>query len=196
MMFSVPPLLLQQADHDWLLSEPKSASLNVEACTLTRIHRSSFSDLNGLSEWLLANPQHYRRLLRRPPSPKDAEDLFTVCPSGLSLNRKYVWRLCDEKRLLGCLEALRSWPEQDVLYIGFLMVDELWRRMGLATRCLELLSEGTLSWGNIRRWRLAVVETDAAALRFWIKSGFVPTGHSEYSPAYGARLVVLEKSVR
>ena len=194
-MSSGNQLLFQESDHDWVLSRPKSA-FKPQACILKRIPGSSSSDFHRLSDWLLTNPQHYLRLLGRQPNLRDAFDLFTVCPSGVGLNRKSVWGMSYEQRYVACLEVLRSWPQRDILFIGFLLVDEHLRRRGLASRCLSLLAESTHHWEGIRRWQLAVVETHVDSMRFWTHAGFIATGRSELSAACGARLVILEKLVR
>lgn len=148
-----------------------------------------------LVELLLANPTYRLQTEHKVPDGRYAMDLLASLPAGARREQKYVWGIWHRGQLVGCLDVIRSWPEAHVLYIGFLMIDERWRRHGLASAVLKLLSERTGGWHGIRRWRLAVLASQEDALAFWRKMGFALTGQEDDAPQFLARLLVMEKPV-
>ena len=162
---------------------------------LRRIRAQNDPDFEQLVDFILANPVYRLQVQQRKPDRSDAVSLLAELPAGARANQKYVWGIWYRGKLVGCLEIIRSWPEVDKLYIGFLMIDERWRRHGLASAALKLLAERTRSWAGIRRWRLAVVETQQDAQEFWKQQGFLATGQLEKRPQYRGRLVVMEKPI-
>ena len=164
-----------------------------DAWSLRRVARAAGPEFEQLVGFMLANPVYRLQTQGRPHQRRDAVDLAQDLPAGASAGQKYLWTLWHHDRLVGCLEVLRGWPQAHVVYIGFLMTDERQRHRGHARAALRLLAQRTRSWPGVRRWRLAVVDSQEDALRFWRRAGFAPTGEQQLRDSYRRPLVVMER---
>lgn len=165
-----------------------------DAWSLRRVRGGSGPDFEQLAAFVLANPAYRLQTQGRMAQRRDALDLATELPAGAKPAQKYLWTLWHHDHLVGCLEVLRGWPHAHTVYIGFLMTDERQRQRGHARAALRLLAQRTRAWPGVRRWRLAVVDSQEDALRFWRRAGFAPTGEQQVSDGYRRPLVVMERA--
>lgn len=131
-------------------------------------------------------------------SPRAAEDLLAACPPGIPSDRKYVWGIWSEGKLIGVIDLIRGFPRSGVAMLGLLLLREDQQKAGagsLAFRQMEAIVKG---WPEIDTLRIGVVRTNGLVLPFWQKMGFRETG--ELRPyengACRSETVVLEKSLR
>jgi GNAT superfamily N-acetyltransferase len=64
-------------------------------------------------------------------------------------------------------------PEQHAT-IGYLWVEERWRRMGLARSLFAAVADWARSQEDVSHFEMAVLTADAAAAEFWRAIGFAP----------------------
>lgn len=79
--------------------------------------------------------------------------------------------------------------------LGLMLISEPHRGKGIGRRALQLLERFVQDWGTCDRIRIAVVQSNAGVMPFWISQGFTPTGESR-AYRYGSvqsEVVVLEK---
>jgi GNAT superfamily N-acetyltransferase len=152
-------------------------------------------DVDDLVRLILDNPRYRLETQHRMPVPADAMELLQSLPPKASAAQKYVWGLWLGDHMIGYLEVIRQWPHAHHLYIGSLLIAERSQRQGHGRSALAMLAARTHAWSGIRRWRLAVVESQTGAMSFWRDCGFVATGQQQRSPFYPASLHVMEKLV-
>ncbi|MFO1329007.1 MAG: GNAT family N-acetyltransferase [Rubrivivax sp.] len=171
-----------------------SSAAGLEAWSLRRVARAEGPEFEQLVTFMVANPAYRLQTQGRVHQRRDAVDLAQDLPAGATPAQKYLWTLWHDERVVGCLEVLRGWPQAHTVYIGFLMTDERQRHRGHARAALRLLAQRSRSWSGVRRWRLAVVDSQEDALRFWRRAGFAPTGEQLVSDSYRRPLVVMERA--
>ncbi|QRO01407.1 GNAT family N-acetyltransferase [Archangium violaceum] len=109
--------------------------------------------------------------------PDAAEAILESLPPGKTLEDKFAFGLYAEgkKELLGVLDAVRGFPEQDEWIIGLLMIDPDHRRAGLGARFVGAFEQWVRGQGAAGI-RLVVQEQNPDALRFWQRQGYEVTG--------------------
>jgi ribosomal protein S18 acetylase RimI-like enzyme len=171
------------------------AQLGQAPLTMRRIADAQSTDFPALVALIVANPRYRLETQQRRSTRDDALSIVNDLPPHAKAAQKYVWGVWHGKVLIGCLEVVRHWPQAHHLYIGQLTVAERWQRQGHGQAVMAMLAERSRSWPGVRRWRLAVVASQAGAIAFWRRLGFSDTGQRETSPAYRVPLVVMEKVV-
>jgi GNAT superfamily N-acetyltransferase len=164
----------------------------------------------GAMMFLRRRAECLRRLLARPlprgpgDGPMSRQDdmdaasaaaLLRTLPPRAQGDQKYLWALRQDGRLVGVLDVVRCWPHRHTLTIGLLMIDHGLQRCGLGSAALQALEQRSCAWRGIRRWRVAVVGSQAGALAFWRRAGFVDTGQRREVPGQAAPQWVFEKIV-
>ena len=91
--------------------------------------------------------------------------------------------------LIGVLDFRLHWPDEQVVYIGMVMVAEPYQRQGIGTQAWALLKPWLVDQAGMQRARLAVEQFNHAALPFFESLGFTLTGESN-------RIKVGDKFVR
>lgn len=121
-------------------------------------------------------PGYSLRACGRLPAPGDAEDLFTSRPSGCSGEAKYVFGVRAGGVMVGVLDAVRGHPDADSAFLGLLLFAESDQGKGYGAAALREFEAVVSAWPEVRRLRLAVLETNAGVIPFWERMGFARTG--------------------
>lgn len=124
----------------------------------------------------LREPRYWRETQRPLMTAPGVASFLDKVPPGATREQKFVWALRVDGHLVGCLDAVRSWPQRHIVTIGWLIVDAAHRREGLATEAFGALVKRCRGWPGVRQLRLSVVETQADAIGFWRAHGFRETG--------------------
>lgn len=110
-----------------------------------------------------------------PPDPHAARDLLTEVPPDHPPRDKFVIGVWTDDGLTAIIDLLRDFPQPHVWYLGLLLVAPEARGSGFGARIVEALKAWVRSHDG-RAIRLAVQDQNPAALRFWLRQGFVQTG--------------------
>jgi ribosomal protein S18 acetylase RimI-like enzyme len=105
----------------------------------------------------------------------EARRLSAELPPGRTRDDKRLFAIEADGRSVGCVELVVGYPRPDVVMLGLLLVAEADQRRGVGARALALVEEIARVAG-CPRIRLGVVRENAAALAFWRRQGFAPTG--------------------
>ena len=95
----------------------------------------------------------------------------------------------DSIELVGVLDFRLHWPDEQVVYIGMVMVAEPYQRQGIGTQAWALLKPWLVDQAEMQHARLAVEQFNPTALQFFESLGFTLTGESN-------RIKVGDKFVR
>ena len=160
-----------------------------------RVHGRGDPRFDELCALVCRDSQYWRQTQHDQMTPSSAASLLAALPMPTRPDHKYLWSLYRDDALVGCLDVVRNWPAKHTLSLGFLMIDARFRGQGIGRAALTHLRERTRSWAEIQRWRVAVVQTQADALRFWNAARFVETGEARQAPGQLAPLIVLERRI-
>ena len=106
-----------------------------------------------------------------PPALSDARALFTDVPPEKQPQDQTVlgWQGTDELDAL--VAILRDYPAEGIWYLGLMLVDPALRRQGMGRSLYATVEQWAAAQGATEI-RLAVLEENAAAERFWRSLGF------------------------
>ena len=132
------------------------------------------SDTHLLQPLLDRCEDYHQLVYGRPALPDQARSIPSERPPGLAPGQAHLIALRDAQGgLAGVLEALRDFPAQGEWYIGLLLLAPEARGQGRGEAVLSAYEAHVRANGG-RLLRLAVVEHNTAARRFWERMGFQP----------------------
>ena len=105
-------------------------------------------------------------------SPAAAEELFQSLPPGGSLSNKLVAGIFHPRgEIDGVLEVMKHYPEENIWWIGLLLLVPDTRNQGVGRSLLEAFMDFARANGG-KAIMLGVVEDNRSAYRFWTQNGF------------------------
>lgn len=108
----------------------------------------------------------------QPPLPTAALEEFEALPPGKNLDDKFIFGLFDPSdRLIGVLESVRHYPDDETWWVGLLMLAPNYRQKGLGAQFYKVFETWVATQGN-PRISLSVIEANEAGLQFWKQMGF------------------------
>lgn len=113
----------------------------------------------------------------RAPTSEDAALLIEERPETLDLDRKLLLGLRQRGRLVGVLELLLGYPDDETWYLGLLVFDPALRGAGLGAAVYAAIRQWAVASGA-RAMRLVVQEQNPSARRFWQAMGFREIGRT------------------
>ena len=117
------------------------------------------------------------RVTGHPPGPADAQSTLLLVPEGRSPEDKAPFVVWASDELVGVLDLLLRYPDEETVYIGLLLIDRARQGQGIGTAAYQALERDLLPrWPWARRLRLSVVRTNEQVLGFWRRLGFTETG--------------------
>jgi ribosomal protein S18 acetylase RimI-like enzyme len=112
-----------------------------------------------------------------PPGPADAQSTLMFVPEARSPDDKAAFGIWADDQLVGILDLPLRYPDEEIVYVGLLLVDRARQGQGIGTAaCQALDREVATRWPWARRLRLSVVRTNDQVLGFWRRMGFAETG--------------------
>lgn len=139
------------------------------AVTAFRFHAGNI----GLAQTFLeANPAYSEMVAGRPPLPDEAERELTDFPASIPPEDVHVLGLRLAGELVGFAGILRAWPVQGISFIGLFQIAESRHGTGTAHTVYGALERWMIERFSPRWLRLAVVEVNARARRFWERAGY------------------------
>jgi GNAT superfamily N-acetyltransferase len=105
------------------------------------------------------------------PTLQDARDELVDLPSGKTMYDKFFGGYWKDGTLLGCVDLIRGYPDDNIAYLGLLLFAESHHGHGLGVQALNHVIELARSW-QCNALRLAVIDKNTRGLRFWLREGF------------------------
>jgi uncharacterized protein len=117
------------------------------------------------------------RVTGHPPGPADAQSTLMFVPEGKSPDDKAVFGVWAGDELVGILDLLLRYPDDETLYLGLLLIDRDRQGQGIGAAACQALERDLLPrWQWARRLRLSVLRSNDQVLGFWRRMGFTETG--------------------
>jgi RimJ/RimL family protein N-acetyltransferase len=132
-----------------------------------------------LQALLESDPDYTVRVTGYPPGPSDALSLLMMRPESVPESRKVVLGVFERGALVAVVDLLRGYPAPEYVFIGLLLVEGVRQRQGVGAAALAAVERYAGQWPEARRFRLAVVDTNAPVLGFWLRMGFEATGEAK-----------------
>jgi ribosomal protein S18 acetylase RimI-like enzyme len=134
-------------------------------------------ELAALQRVIESDQDYALRVTGHPPGPADAQSTLMFVPEGSSPDDKAPFGVWHDGELVGVLDLLLRYPDDETVYLGLLLIDRAHQRQGIGTAAVQTLERDLLPrWPWARRLRLSVVRTNDQTLGFWRRLGFTETG--------------------
>ena len=110
------------------------------------------------------------------PSSNAAAEVFSAIPENFNYDKKFVIGVWLENELIGIMDLLRGYPNNETAMLGLLLLKEKYQGKGLGKKSFEELLIFINSWAEINKMRISVIENNRQVLEFWHSLGFIETG--------------------
>jgi ribosomal protein S18 acetylase RimI-like enzyme len=136
------------------------------------MHRLTFEDIGAIQELSEKCLDFMLLVDGRPAEPASVEEDFLFVPPGHTVDNKFVFGIFDaHKEMVGILDTMCGYPEEDTWWIGLLMLAPETRSKGNGEKVLE----GFTAYVQVQGCQaimLGVVEENQRAQQFWSRMGF------------------------
>ena len=152
--------------------------------------------LKALRSVLIGAPGYSTLVCGHPSDGSTAEAIFRERPPDTSAEQKYLFGIYLADDMIGCLDAIRGWPDAGTCHIGLLLLDERYQRHGYGREAMRLLQAEVQQWHGVATLRIGVVANNSPAFPFWRAMGFTETGERKQNPAFTSDIVIMTAPLR
>lgn len=146
--------------------------------------------LQGLLE---AAPDYSLTVEGRLPSPTDGIEAFRALPAGKERKDKLIGTYLYQDIPIGCVDLVRGHPEPHIAFLGLLLFAKARQRHGHGVAALRHIKELARAW-SCTTLRLAVIDTNFQAFRFWKREGFIEI-HRKPTTKYTGAAIIMETAL-
>ncbi|MCA8097877.1 GNAT family N-acetyltransferase [Burkholderia contaminans] len=168
-------------------------SLEYPMLTARPLVSESASDRANVLRVFIEAPSYTALVKGRSPAKEDVDDFFFGKPVSANAAQKSVFGFFVEREMIGCADVIRSYPTDDCIWIGLMLLTEANQGRGYGKAALRLLIEMASECGY-RSIQLAVVSTNPRASAFWQREGFEEIRRAS-SPEFTGDLIVMQRSI-
>jgi ribosomal protein S18 acetylase RimI-like enzyme len=145
--------------------------------TLREVTGDDPAELAALQRVMESDEEFALRVTGHPPGPADAQSTLLFVPEGNSPDDKAPFGVWADGELVGVLDLLLRYPDEETVCLGLLQIDRRLQGRGIGAAACRALERDLLPrWPWARRLRLSVVRTNDQVLSFWRRMGFAETG--------------------
>ena len=105
------------------------------------------------------------------PNEATVAKYFDDIPKGVPLNKALKLGMFSDGRMVGLLDLVCGYPNDDDWYIGLLLIAPVARNRGFGKRVVDRIVQAG-SARKVKRVLLAVLEENTAGRAFWSREGF------------------------
>jgi len=129
----------------------------------------------------------------KPPSPTSAEETFAALPPHNHKADKYVFGFYLENTVIGCADLIRDYPKLGITWIGLLLFSEKHQGKSYGQAALSGIIDTAVKWES-KFLRLAVIDTNSRALKFWERQQFFPI-YTKVVDGFLGKAIVMERAL-
>ena len=129
------------------------------------------ADADAILRLCRANAQYYEYCRAEPTMEQVLSDLH-VAPPGVDRSDKHYVGFYDGDMLVAVMDLIDGYPEPDMAYIGFFMMNRALQGAGVGSAVIGEAAVCLKSAGK-RAIRLAIAKDNPQAAHFWNKNGFL-----------------------
>lgn len=157
------------------------------------IIRSLSKEEESLLQDLCERCQDYFELAQDSPArSNEAAEIFTMLPPGKNYADKHVLGIFNHvgNNLIGVIDIVRDFPEQNIWIIGLMMLDPAYRKRGLGKEIYESLSQFCRE-NKANEIEIGVLQGNTKGLNFWQKLGFVEIKRKDHVHGNKQHIVIV-----
>lgn len=128
------------------------------------------------------NPTYYKYYKSEPTNENIKESLMAL-PPNKTMEDKYFVGFYNEDGLIAVLDLITGYPNKDVAYIGWFIMNEEFQGSGAGTAIMGDIML-YLKEENFSCVRLGYIKGNLQAQNFWIKNNFNPVGNEVETDSY------------
>ena len=134
------------------------------------VKRLDDSDVDEILELCLGNTLFYKYAQAEPTREHILDDLH-IAPPGKTDSDKYYVGFYRGNELVAVMDLIDGFPEDDIAFIGFFMMESGLQGRGIGTRLISEVADYLKSLG-FKTIRLAIDKDNPQSNHFWKKNGF------------------------
>ena len=135
------------------------------------IRRLDDSDTDIILSFCRKNTQFYEYCEAEPTREQVIKDLH-IAPPGISITDKYNIGFYKEETLIAIMDLIDGYPEPEIAYIGFFMMNKDLQGQGTGTAIIQEAAAYLKTAGKTSI-RLAIDKGNPQSTHFWKKNGFI-----------------------
>lgn len=149
------------------------------------------ADIPAILSLYRGNPDYF---VHCPPaaSVESVREDMTALPFGKSQKDKFFLGFFKDCKLIAVMDLIVQYPDKKTAFIGLLMIDEGFQRIGVGTAILSD-SLQCLQDAGYTHIQLGYVKSNQMAKNFWLKNGFHATGMEKQQTLY--TVVCMERAL-
>ena len=129
------------------------------------------SDADVILSLCRGNTLYYHYCNAEPSKSLIINDLH-ITPSGVDISDKYYVGFYDGKKLIAIMDIIDGYPESEMAFIGFFMVDAAYQGKQIGSGIIQNVCTYMKKNGKTTI-RLAIDKNNPQSTYFWKKNGFV-----------------------
>ena len=136
-----------------------------------KIRRLDDSDVEEILNLCRNNTQFYQFCEAEASKEQVLNDLHTT-PPGIAVTDKYYMGFYQEETLLALMDMIDGYPERDIAYIGFFMMNKEFQGRGIGTAIIQEALEYLKTIGKTSVM-LGIDKENPQSNHFWKKNDFI-----------------------
>ena len=136
------------------------------------VRRMNDADAEDILRFCRENTLYYQYCGADPSKESILNDLH-ITPPGIDITDKYYSGFFLEDELVAVMDLIDGYPEPDMAFIGFFMVNAALQGKQIGTAIIREMCAYLKNTGKTAV-RLAYAEDNPQAGHFWKKNGFLP----------------------
>jgi GNAT superfamily N-acetyltransferase len=143
---------------------------DVDEVDMRLLTESDVPALQGLCENCV---DYFEHIQGYPAGKQEAQSILACLPEGKDRGDKYLVGIFQPTthELIGVIELIRDWPHAGEWLIGLMLIEPAQRGKKVGEKAYTALSAWCKAQGA-ESMRVAVVETNHKAMKFWLRQGF------------------------
>jgi|GEM_PF-4863585 len=138
--------------------------------------------------FIMNNTDYFTDYIEHTPTVKEVREEFLLdVPPNIELDNKEVYGIYVKNALVGFLDLLFYYPDKDICMIGYLVIDQEYRKQGIGQQIYDK-AISYIHQRGISKVRLGVIKENIPAVRMWEKQGFKTI--IEQKTCYGEQLTM------
>lgn len=118
-----------------------------------------------------SNPDYFAMTSNSPITMVNVDKDMKAVPNSIDMSQKNYKLISIDSNIVGIIDFITSYPEEDEVYIGLIMIDSQYHRKHIATDVVGFMESYFKKLGFIKVV-LSVIKENSSALSLWTSLGY------------------------